>query len=375
LNDGKELNVVNSDGSMDCVLSIDYYVEYRNGVPYFKLTPGKRKKKLTVYDAKLGKERPMSFEEIRQWLKDNNIIGNNARAAILSYRIPTQAVASINALKCVDVIPVVRDTVVLPKLFTTITGADFDIDKLFISTVWYTMEEQEDGSYRPHQIEDNTTEEGLSNIVINDYINVLCETAKKHPEIFYRSIDDDTQLADNVIAWIKNLYPQTEEEKLANASGVLHAMPSMQAKVHDEFLAGKQGIGPFALALVNHVLTRIYKVAFNNDGIYLKHKSLSRDTDDDEQSIMSWLSAMINKHVDVAKNPDITYLNVNDSTFNVVALLLRLGYGRRTFMFMCQDIMRDYAFAINQETAVCKYTKNENGYNDPRRQAFDKILK
>ena len=117
--------------------------------------------------------------------------------------------------------------------------------------------------------------------------------------------------------------------------------------MHDEFLAGKYGIGPFALALVNHVLTRIYKVGFNSKGIYLNHKSLARDTDDDGNSIMGWLSAMINKHVDVAKNPDITYLNVNDSTFSVVALLLRLGYGRRTFMFTCQDIMRDYVFAIN----------------------------
>jgi hypothetical protein len=82
-------------------------------------------------------------------------------------------------------------------------------------------------------------------------------------------------------------------------------------------------------------LTRIYGVSFKGEGIYLRHKSLSKDEDDDSKSIMGWLSAMINKHVDVAKNPDITYLNVNDSTFNVVALLLRLGYGRRTFMFTC----------------------------------------
>jgi hypothetical protein len=144
--------------------------------------------------------------------------------------------------------------------------------------------------------------------------------------------------------------------------------------VHDEFLAGRFGIGPFALALVNHVLTRIYKVGFNSDGIYLRNKKLSTDIDDDGNSIMSWLSAMINKHVDVAKNPDITYLNVNDSTFNVVALLLRLGYGRRTFMFTCQEIMKDYAFTINQESAVCKYTKNDNGYFDARQQAFDEIV-
>lgn len=375
LNDGEELKVVNSDGSMDCVVSMDYYVEFKHGIPYFKLTPkGHKKIKLTVVDKETGKERAMSFEEIRKWLKDNNIIGKNSKPSILSYRIPTQAVASINALKCVDIIPVVRDTVVLPKLFTTITGADFDIDKLFMSTVWYSVEEQEDGSYKVSQLQDDTTEEGLSNNVVNDYIDILCQTAINHPEIFYMSIDQDTKLADDVIAWIKEKYPPTEQEKLDSSSGILSAMPSMQAKVHDEFLAGRQGIGPFALALVNHVLTRIYKVSFNPQGIYLQHKSLARDEDDYGKSIMSWLSAMINKHVDVAKNPDITYLNVNDSTFNVVALLLRLGYGRRTFMFTCQDIMRDYAFAINQEEAVCKYTKNDNGYDDYRQEAYNKII-
>ena len=374
LNDGEELKVVNSDGSMDCVLSIDYFIEYRNGIPYFKLTTGNKKVKLTIYDSSINKERPMSFEEIRKWLKDSGVIGKKAKPSILSYRIPTQALASINALKCVDVIPVVRDTVILPKLFTTITGSDFDIDKLFISTVWYNLEKQEDGFYDVQQIDDTTTEEGLSNKVVDDYLDVLCAAAKIHPEIFYRSIDQDTKLADDVISFIKSIYPPSEDDKLNDACGILHAMPSMQATVHDEFLAGKKGIGPFALALVNHVLTRIYKVGFNSKGIYLKNKSLARDTDDDGNSIMGWLSAMINKHVDVAKNPDITQLNVNNSTFSVVALLLRLGYGRRTFMFTCQNIMREYAFAINQETSVCKYAKNDNGYTDARRQAYNKMI-
>lgn len=383
LNDGEELKVVNSDGSMDCVLSLDYFVEYRKGIPYFKLTPkGQKRIALMVYDKELGKKRPMSFEEIRQWLKDNNVIGKNAKSSILSYRIPTQAVASINALKCVDVIPVVRDTVILPKLFTTITGSDFDIDKLFISTVWYKMEEQEDGTYKPSQLEldrsedelENATEEELSNAVVNDYIDVLCLTAKNHPEVFYRSIDQDTKLADDVIAWMDNLFPITDDDKLVNASGMLHSMPSMQAKVHDEFQAGKKGIGPFALALVNHVLTRIYNVKFKDEGIYLSRKRLDTDKDENGNSIMSWLSAMINKHVDAAKNPDITKLNVNNSTFNVVALLLRLGYGRRTFMFTCQHIMKDYAFAIDQQTAVCKYTKNDNGYTDARRDAYNEMI-
>jgi len=42
----------------------------------------------------------------------------------MGYRIPTQALASISALRFVDVIPVVRDTIILPKEFTKVTGSD-----------------------------------------------------------------------------------------------------------------------------------------------------------------------------------------------------------------------------------------------------------
>jgi hypothetical protein len=35
------------------------------------------------------------------------------------------------------------------------------------------------------------------------------------------------------------LHPLTEKDKLENASGMLQAMPSSQARVHDEFQAGK----------------------------------------------------------------------------------------------------------------------------------------
>ena len=52
---GKKLQMINEDHSMDAVISIDYF------------------------DYILPK-RPMSFEQKRQWLIDNNIIGENAKA-------------------------------------------------------------------------------------------------------------------------------------------------------------------------------------------------------------------------------------------------------------------------------------------------------
>lgn len=145
LYNGKRLQMINKEGSMDCVLSIDYFKKLLGDFDIqtkrtFELTKDGSKIPLkdkdgnikvdkdgnTIYKTKLEK-RQLSFEEARQWLIDNGIIGEEAKANILAYRIPTQAQSSIHALRCVDVIPVVNDTVILPEEFTKITGSDFKI--------------------------------------------------------------------------------------------------------------------------------------------------------------------------------------------------------------------------------------------------------
>ncbi len=75
---GKKLQMVNEDKSMDAVISIDYF---KNILP-----------------------EGLSFNEARQWLLDNKIIGDDATANTIGYRIPTQAQSSIHALRFVDVV-------------------------------------------------------------------------------------------------------------------------------------------------------------------------------------------------------------------------------------------------------------------------------
>mgnify|MGYP001642348520 FL=1 len=67
-----------------------------------------------------------NFKKSRQWLLDNKIIGNteDVVANTISARIPTQAQSSISPLRFVDVLPVVRSTIVLPAEFTALTGSD-----------------------------------------------------------------------------------------------------------------------------------------------------------------------------------------------------------------------------------------------------------
>jgi len=76
-------------------------------------------------------------------LFDNKIIGNRSdvKANTIGYRIPTQARSSIHALRFVDVLPVVKDTIILPREFTKVTGSDFDIDKLYLASLAYDVKD------------------------------------------------------------------------------------------------------------------------------------------------------------------------------------------------------------------------------------------
>jgi len=106
INGGKRLQMINSEGTMDAVVSIDFFESL---LPH-----------------------GLSFNEARQWLIDNNIIGENSTSETIGYRIPTQAQSSIHALKFVDVIPATKAAIILPEEFTKITGSDFDIDHLYL---------------------------------------------------------------------------------------------------------------------------------------------------------------------------------------------------------------------------------------------------
>lgn len=102
LNNGEGLKLVNNDGSMDAIISIDFFSDI---IPH------------SIRN---------NFKKSRQWLLDNKIIGNteDVVANTISARIPTQAQSSISPLRFVDVLPVVRSTIVLPAEFTALTGSD-----------------------------------------------------------------------------------------------------------------------------------------------------------------------------------------------------------------------------------------------------------
>ena len=301
---GKRLQMINEEGSMDAVISIDYFQD---------ILP-----------------KNLSYNEYRQWLLDHNIIGENATSNTIGYRIPTQAQSSIHALRFVDIMPAVKSTVILPTEFTKITGSDFDIDHLYLAR--YNV--NKDGKYEF----DPESAEGLQNSIIESILTVLKD--KKSLNILYKSIDNDTELVTSIADEIPE---QGNTKSVAYNFGTLHE----QVTRKNDYITGKTGIGPFALNVTNHILTTLYGVKFKESSFtqITGITGFDQILDEDNNQISSWLSAFINAHVDIVKDPYISKLNVNGFTYNMINLLARNGKGKQGLYFLCQPIIREMAKA------------------------------
>lgn len=321
LNEGKQLQFVNNDGSMDAVISIDYFEHI---IP-----------------------EGMSFDQARKWLFDNKIIGNRSdvKANTIGYRIPTQAQSSIHALRFVDVLPVVKDTIILPREFTKVTGSDFDIDKLYLASLAYNVKDNK------ASIEfDKDKKQYYQNKLLENYMTLLKDN-ENSIQIAMRSIDNDTELVES----IANQFESAGSTKtLPYNFYTLHE----QTDRRRDYITGKLGIAPFALNVTNQALTMAY-------GVKLKETEFTKQTpfkridlrdDKNGNAVMSWLSAFINAHCDIVKDPYVSKINVNSFTYNMLNFLVRTGQADNSVWFITQPIVKDMAFAA--ETASGHYGRD-----------------
>lgn len=309
LNEGKQLQFINNDGSMDAVISIDYFEHI---IP-----------------------KGMSFDQARKWLFDNNIIGNRSdvKANTIGYRIPTQAQSSIHALRFVDVLPVVKDTIILPREFTKVTGSDFDIDKLYLASLAYDVKDGKATREFP-----KGTKQYYQNKLLENYMTLLKDNDNSI-QIAMRSIDNDTDLVQN----IANQF---------DSAGSTKTLPYNFYTLHEQtdrrrdYITGKLGIAPFALNVTNQALTMAY-------GVKLKETEFTKQTpfkridlrdDKNGNAVMSWLSAFINAHCDIVKDPYVSKINVNSFTYNMLNFLVRTGQADNSVWFITQPIIKDMAF-------------------------------
>ena len=361
----RKLRFANTDGTMDCVISINLF-----------------KHIIPDYDKK-------TFSEAKKWLIDHDIVGPNSKALAMGYRIPAQGQASTAALKVVDLYPEqIGDTITLPDEFTSLTGSDFDIDKLFVARYNYDkngnrikFETKEDYTNRLREagLDDETivrkvyeryngktdfeanSKEANENMLLDMYISVI-----SNPLNFAEArqpLDTVTDYLKDTI--LKEVDTITGQGKRTSKSQLYYATPTFQSRTKAELNGGKFGIGPFALANAHQVLTQLVKLRFKPNKI-LRDYGISnlygiQSNDRNKINILDWLSALINAHVDVAKDPYIIRLNVRKLTFNMTNFLIRSGKGESTFYFLPQQILKDFAIEYDKYSGFYNVdTQNKN---------------
>ena len=371
----RKLNFVNNDGSMDCVISINLL-----------------KHIIPNYDK-------MTFSQAKAWLIKHDIIGPDTKAIAMGYRIPAQGQASTAALKVIDVYPEqIGDTITLPDEFTALTGSDFDIDKLFIARynydnngnrIKFETKDQYVQRLRAIGLDDETvvrkayeryngktdfeanSREANENMLLDMYLSVI-----SNPMNFAEArqpLDTVTDYLKDKI--LKDVDKLTGQGKRTSKSQLYFSTPAFQSRTKAELNGGKFGIGPFALANAHQVLTQLVKLNFkpnkvlNDYGIRDLHHIQSEDTN--KINVLDWLSALINAHVDVAKDPYIIRLNVRKLTFNMTNFLIRSGKGESTFYFLPQQILKDYATEYDKYSGF--YGVEIPAGRNPERLAFTKI--
>lgn len=312
-NQGKKLKFLAKEGHMQVILSENFFRD---------ILPEELKN--------------ASFYNKRKWLIDNGIIGSRIVDGVeveskpygIGYRIPTQGLSSMFSFQVADIVPTtIGDTIIVPEEFTAMTGSDFDVDKLYLATYTY-----KDGK---RVSSDEKSEQGYVNKLLDNYSLVLTDFTNIAET--RASIDTLTKILQ------KQILPIVQPKNTIEVNPMYELAPSFQLSRKTEYTGGKAGIAPFALNSTNHALTQFTHLCINySNANRYNLGQLDQVYGEDDQRIMDWLSALINAHVDVAKDPYIMALNVNSITYNMTSLLIRGGKGENTFYFLAQPALRRF---------------------------------
>ena len=299
------------------------------------------------------------YNEMRKWLFDNNIIGNNSEPFGVGYRIPTQGPSSIFAYQVADVLPDMQgDTIIVPKEFTAQTGSDFDVDKIYIASFAYQIDKETGKPYRPTISAPESSEtsaydhyktqsfNALRNRLLQNYLDIIMD--QKNLSNARASIDTLTDIMK------KDLVPAIRVKSYETPYSGYELLPSFQSSRKNEYILGKQDLAIFALNTTGHSMTQLTHLRINQNIIERIYKfgQPSDITGKDGYKISDWLSAMVSAHADVAKDPFIFTLNVNKVTATTTAYLLRSGMGASTFTFLAQPIIRTYASRVTSKNGM-----------------------
>jgi len=309
---------------------------------------------------------------------------------IIGFRIPTQALNSIESIKIAGFLPVeMGDAVVLPSEIVTKTGSDFDIDtlKIFLINFFYDKKGNpnyidpkmsytdylklvegtplKEGFYERAQIENElkevmkiiiTSPDNIQQLLIPNNVDTLKSESIYNQYLQYKANGLYTGEFKDFTEWIENEELNTPYNNIVETSYLMD--------VAKRFLGGNAAIGITALFSTFHILAQRHNLQINKE--YVKH---TKDKDivtstrinmdhngegeyinlggvqdvNDKNSIVQLFNMWINASVDAATDPFMFLLNATPQTLNTVLYLTMAGVPIKTIgLFMNQPIIHTY---------------------------------
>jgi len=304
---------------------------------------------------------------------------------LLGYRIPNQSIASIFSMEIAGVLPKGSgDSIVVFDGMTTLTGCDFDIDKIFLLVPHL---EFIDGKLRRVELDSSDSMEAFENERIRIWESIL-QNAEKSNELLFPT---DTGFLKDDANDVYNMAFEGSDEKIM--TNLKFFGPVYQDSLKTRFLMGKKMVGSVANNIVDHIPSSLAGLQLT-EYIGYGHKGMGKDaavyTDlsrndviGSDMLITQIISAYMNANVDIEKDPYISYVNFNTHTVNVAFLLLRSGVNYKWVnRFLAQPVIREYVdnlFSLDSEALsdvqLTKSAIQKKAVNKTKKDFFPKTRK
>jgi hypothetical protein len=320
-----------------------------------------------------------NIPDLKERIEGGKLTGEKLKALLgdtitgfVGYRIPNQGLSSIDTLEIAGILPPhMGDTIVTYDEVPAKTGADFDIDKMYVMmphTRWNNkegiLEKVPSGTDSKKALENRrlelwnailTAEDSFIELVMpldsdwlrdDAYYIALLEDIRKG-NVNLKDLGHDT--IESFIADSGRKAKANKYFKTKRLSNLEFASPGYQIELKKRNVAGKVGVGQTANHLSHHPQCQYKKLELLLDlglgnrtaegNIDLSGKTIKGSKLQITQAVSAWLNA----YVDNAKDPYISLINNNTKTANAVFMLLRAGVNPDIVnRFVSQPIIKKY---------------------------------
>lgn len=326
-----------------------------------------------LYEKFLQDDGTIDFEAIKEYYK-NDPVTLNALTSMVGYRIPTEGLSSTLKLKVKGFTNnYTGSSIILPKEIVTLSGSDFDIDKMYIHR--FSFRENENGYPELITLDNYNKEdkkekkEAYNNEIVKMMMGVMTLPENAMLMIKPQGFDNLKKSAAiaNILKQPDNKYSVSELramslkelKKMAKFdSGLSFLNPATQTYFQQQNMVGKNSLGIWAVARSGHCL-------FENSGIFLKPEySFSFNSQNlsypdpitvRRNGVDTYLAPEIGSFVgasaDNAKDPVLAKLGITSYNIDVAVYLTRMGLDSTSMALMLQN----QYFSINQFTPILNY--------------------